>query len=267
MDFAVLYKSGLGYDIFYLYNDNCPCVFERCTGRRVLRGRVMIQSEENFIEKAFEALIKRGVARPSMLLPSTVTDRDINAFERQFGVRLPQLFRTYLQAYCYDFSVICAPMPLDGLAHDEPASEKGLCWIELVSLPVEEPLKNLYALMESFRRISTDRELVNMRLNSVQNFVPIGECDGPLCLDLTQENVQADQRGTWQICRFDETVFDWKGAGYIDRSGVVTGEKRFPDFKTLLEIYFYGKYDKAYEQQLRAYGEELPDYSYYIQRR
>lgn len=103
MDFAVLYKSGLGYDIFYLYNDNCPCVFERCTDRRVLRGRVMIQSEENFIEKAFEALIKRGVARPSMLLPSTVTDRDINAFERQFGVRLPQLFRTYLRAYCYDF--------------------------------------------------------------------------------------------------------------------------------------------------------------------
>ena len=158
-----------------------------------------------------------------MLFPSTVTDRDLNAFERQFDVRLPSLFRSYLKAYCYDFSVICAPMPLDDLAHEEPASEKGLCWIELVSLPVEEPLKNLY--------------------------------------------VQTDQQETWQICRFDETVFDWKEAGYIDRSGAVTGEKRFPDFKTLLEIYFYGKYDKAYEQQLRAYGEELPDYRYYIQRR
>lgn len=235
------------------------------------RGKSMIQAEENFedifVKKAFESLIKRGVAHPSMLFPSTVTDRDLNTFERQFDVRLPSLFRSYLKAYCYDFSVICAPMPLDDLAHEEPASEKGLCWIELVSLPVEEPLKNLYALMESFRRISTDRELVNLRLDRVRNFVPIGEWDGPLCLDLNQADVQTDQRETWQICRFDETVFDWKEAGYIDRSGAVTGEKRFPDFKTLLEIYFYGKYDKAYEQQLRAYGEELPDYRYYIQRR
>ena len=161
----------------------------------------MIQAEENFedifVKKAFESLIKRGVAHPSMLFPSTVTDRDLNAFERQFDVRLPSLFRSYLKAYCYDFSVICAPMPLDDLAHEEPASEKGLCWIELVSLPVEEPLKNLYALMESFRRISTDRELVNLRLDRVRNFVPIGEWDGPLCLDLNQADVQTDQQETW----------------------------------------------------------------------
>ena len=65
------------------------------------RGKSMIQAEENFedifVKKAFESLIKRGVAHPSMLFPSTVTDRDLNAFERQFDVRLPSLFRSYLR--------------------------------------------------------------------------------------------------------------------------------------------------------------------------
>ncbi len=55
---------------------------------------------------------------------------------------------------------------------------------------------------------------------------------------MNQADVQTDQQETWQICRFDETVFDWKEAGYIDRSGAVTGEKRFPDFKTCLRSIF-----------------------------
>lgn len=227
----------------------------------------MIRAEENFIEKAFEALIERGVASPSMLTTSTVTDGDIDAFEQRFDVRLPSLFRTYLKAYCYDFSVICAPVPLDDRGHDLPGSEKGLCWIELISLPAKEPLGNLYALMESFRRISTNKGLMNQRFEKIKNFVPIGDWDGPLCMNLNQIDVQQEQINTWQICRFEETVFDWKGAGYIDAKGNVTGERMFPDFRTLLEIFFYGKYDKAYEQQLRTYGEEMPDYSYYIQRR
>ena len=228
----------------------------------------MIQTkEEKFVEKAFQMLVDRGVASESMLVPSTVTDDDIDKFEQHFDIRLPFLFRAYLKAYCYDFSVICAPVPLDGMEHEEPESEKGLCWIELVSLPKEEPLKNLYALMESFRKICTDTELVNLKQEQIKNFVPIGEWGGPLCIDLSQTNVHVDNPTTWQICRFDETVFDWMSAGYIDDRGVVTGERSLPDFGTLLQIYFNGKYDKAYEEQLKACGEEMPDYSFYIQKR
>ena len=227
----------------------------------------MERIEEKIVKKAFRTLIKRGAARESMLTPSTVTDRELDAFEKKFDVRLPALFRAYLKAYCYDFTVMCAPVPLDGVEHSGPESEKGLCWVELLSLPKEEPLKNLYANMESFRRICTDRNLVNLKLDCVKNFVPIGEWDGPLCIDLSQTDIHEDDPTTWQICRFDETVFDWKGAGYIDDRGVVTGEKKFPDFKTLLEIYFCGKYDKVYERQLKMCGEEMPDYSYYIRTR
>lgn len=227
----------------------------------------MIRTEEAIVKRAFQKLIERGVASEAMLAPGTVTDGDLDEFEKKFEIRLPALFRAYLKAYCYDFSVMCAPVPLDGAEHSEPESEKGLCWIELFSLPSQEPLKNLYAGMESFRRICTDKNLVNLKLDRIKHFLPIGEWDGPLCIDLSQTKVQADNPATWQICRFDETVFDWKNAGYIDDRGVVTGERKFPDFKTLLEIYFCGKYDKVYERQLKICGEEMPDYSFYIQTR
>lgn len=227
----------------------------------------MIQTEEKFVKRAFESLVKRGVADADMLMPGTVTDAELDAFEKCFDIRLPLLFRAYLKAYCYDFSVISAPVPLDGMANGAADGEKGLCWIELVSLPREDPLKNLYASMESFRRICTDKNLVNLKLERVKNFVPVGGWDGPLCIDLNQTDIREDDPATWQICRFDETIFDWKSAGYIDDRGVVTGERVFPDFRTLLEIYFCGKYDRAYERQLRAGGEEMPDYGFYIQKR
>ena len=121
--------------------------------------------------------------------------------------------------------------------------------------------------MESFRRICTDSGLVNLELDKIKQFVPIGEWDGPLCIDLGQTKACVQNPDTWQICSFDQTVFDWKKAGYLDENGIVKGEKKFPDFKTLLELYFYGKYDKEYEQQLKKDGEELPDYNTYIQKR
>lgn len=223
--------------------------------------------EEKFVKGAFQALIDRGVAKQNMFTPSTVTDTELNKFEKTFDIKLPSLFRTYLKTYCYDFSVICAPVPVDGMEHTESGSEKGLCWVELLSLPREEPLKNLYGLMESFRSVCTDSELVNLGLDKVRRFVPIGEWDGTLCIDLSRSEAREKEPETWQICSFNQTVFDWEAAGYLDENGVVDGEKKIPDFKTLLELYFYGKYDQEYEIQLKACGEEMPDYSCYIQMR
>ena len=214
------------------------------------------EEELRFVIDAFEALVHRGVAEQNMFAPSTVTEKEIDAFEERFDIKLPSLFRTYLSSYCYDFSVICAPIPVDGLENVRENCEKGLWWIELLALPKENPLKNLYGLMESFREVCTNKDLVGLDLESIRALVPIGEWDGTLCIDLSN--------GT--LCSFDQTEFDWKKAGYLDENGIAHGVRRMADFKELLELYFYGKYDAEYEKQIAENKEEKPDYATYIQR-
>lgn len=214
------------------------------------------EEELCFVNGAFEALVRRGVAEYSMFIPSAVTDSEIDAFEERFDIKLPSLFRAYLSSYCYDFSVICAPIPVDGLENVQEDCEKGLWWIELIALPKENPLKNLYGLMESFREVCTNKGLVGLGLESIRQLVPIGEWDGMLCIDLSD--------GT--LCSFGQTEFDWEKAGYLDENGIAHGIKRMTDFKELLELYFYGKYDAAYEKQVAKNNEEMPDYAAYIQR-
>lgn len=214
------------------------------------------EEELQFVRGAFEALVRRSVADEDMYVPSPVTDADIDAFEKCFDVKLPSMFRTYLMTYCYDFSVICAPIPVDGVENSEENCEKALWWIELLSLPKEEPLKNLYGLMESFRAVCTDRELVGLSLESIKGLIPVGEWNGTLCIDLSDGS----------LCSFEQVVFDWKGAGYLDAHGIAHGTKRLPSFQTLLELYFYGKYDEAYERQLEKNHEGKPDYTVYIQK-
>lgn len=214
------------------------------------------EEELCFVNDAFEALVRRGVAKQNMFVPSTVTDKEIDAFEEQFDVKLPSLFRAYLSSYCYDFSVICAPIPVDGPDNVKENCEKGLWWVELLALPKENPLKNLYGLMESFREVCTNKELVGLDLESIRWLVPIGEWDGTLCIDLSDGTLRS----------FDQTKFDWKKAGYLDENGTAHGVKRMTDFKELLELYFYGKYDVEYEKQIAENNEEKPDYAAYIQR-
>lgn len=214
------------------------------------------EEELRFVNGAFEALVRRGVAKPHMFVPSAVTDWEIDAFEKKFDINLPTLFRTFLCAYCYEFSVICAPIPLDGIEFAGKNCEKGLWWIELLSLPRENPLKNLYGLMESFREVCTNKDLVGLDLESIKGLVPIGEWDGMLCIDLSDGTIRS----------FAQTEFDWKKAGYLDGKGIAHGIKRMTDFQELLEVYFYGTYDAEYEEQIAKIEEERPDYSAYIQR-
>lgn len=214
------------------------------------------KEEESFVKGAFEALVTRGVAERGMFTQSNVTQQELDAFEERFGVKLPSLFRIYLSTYCYDFSVICAPIPVDGLENAKENGEKWLWWIELLSLPKEEPLKNLYGLMESFREVCTNKELLGLTLENVRNLVPIGEWDGTLCIDLSDGG----------LCSFSQAEFDWKKAGYLDEKGIAHGIKRMVDFKMLLDLYFYGKYDREYEIQIAKNNEEKPDYTTYIHR-
>ncbi len=214
------------------------------------------EEELRFVNGAFEALVRRGAATQNMFTPSSVTDQDIDVFEKRFDIKLPSLFRTYLTSYCYDFSVICAPIPLDGVECAAENCEKGLWWIELLALPKENPLKNLYGLMESFREVCTNEELIGLDLRSVSKLVPIGDWDGMLCIDLSD--------GT--LCSFGQTEFDWEQAGYLDKNKIAHGIRRMGSFQELLELYFYGKYDMEYEKQIVRNHEEKPDYSAYIQR-
>lgn len=212
------------------------------------------EEEERFVADAFAALVRRGVAKQNMFAPSAVTNQEIDAFEKRFAVKLPSLFRTYLSAYCYDFSVICAPIPVDGLENVRENCEKGLWWIELLALPKENPLKNLYGLMESFREVCTNQDLVGLDLESIRALVPIGEWDGTLCIDLSDGTLRS----------FGQTEFDWKSAGYLDENGIAHGVRRMSGFQELLELYFYGKYDAEYEKQIAESQEEQPDYAAYM---
>lgn len=44
-------------------------------------------NEKAFVKGAYQALIDRGVITEDMLMPSTVTDEMLDAFEREYDVR------------------------------------------------------------------------------------------------------------------------------------------------------------------------------------
>jgi len=226
----------------------------------------MTQKEEaNFVKQAFQALIERKVAKPECFTPSPVTEEDLAAFERRFQITLPSLLKTFLKTYCYSLDNICAPVPEDidpeTIQSDEFSMH--LLWLDLLSVPKENPLKDLYCRMECFRSVAVDE--LDMALESVAHLLPVGDWyagAGPLCIDLTvpEDKVDLNDMDTWSLEFFDHEEFDWEKC-YMHEDGLVRGRIVAPDFKSLLEWYFYGKFDKAYEMQKN----EKPDYSKFLE--
>lgn len=209
--------------------------------------------EERFIRQAFQALIDRGIAKPEYFSPSTVSDEDIIAFERKFNVILPALIKTYLKAYCYDFNYIRTPVPIDinPITIQSKEYETHALWLDLLSVPKENPLKDLYHRMENFREMVTDEYLAGMTIESISHLLPIADWyagAGPLCIDLRvkAQAVDLNRCETWSLHFFDHEEFDWK-TNYTNANGMACGHKVVPDFQTLLEWYFYERFDRAYE--------------------
>lgn len=245
--------------------------------------------EKAFVKGAYQALIDRGVITEDMLMPSTVTDEMLDAFEQEYDVKLPSLLRVYLQTCCHKIDELWAPVPSDDFyAQDEDTmrqiremsieeinelSEDELPYVELnlcnlLPIPQEDPLRVFREAVEGFREIvyCLDEE-DGLSENDVKQFVPFADWEGagPLCIDtsICEDGIRYEEGDTWQVCWFDHEEFHWKekGVEYINDEGIVVGVRMLADFKCFLRLYFYGIYDKDYEMQLEEDGEEMPDKS------
>lgn len=227
---------------------------------------------EEFMKEAIAKLISRGAATEEMFSPSTVSDEDIAQFEQQFGVTMPESLKAYLQTSSFAFDRIQAPMPYDWPDAEmlrDPDFECDLMWLNLLPVPKDDPLKPLYLSMEGFRGIGEDG-LNGVSVEEIKDMIPIGDWmagAGPMVLDLRRPESEADldDEDTWSIRWFDHEEFEWDEI-YADEDGSIVGRPLFPDLRTLLEFYYCGLYDRAYEEQLDEDGEEAPDYSEYIAR-
>lgn len=227
---------------------------------------------KEFMTEAIAKLIARGAATAEMFSPSTVTDEDIAAFEQQFGVTMPESLKAYLQTSCFAFDRIQTPMPYgwpDVEMLRDPDFECDLMWLNLLPVPQDDPLKPLTLSMEGFRSIGEDG-LNGVSVEEIKDMIPIGDWmagAGPMVLDLRrpESEVDLDDEDTWSIRWFDHEEFEWDEI-YADEDDSIVGEPLFPDFRTLLEFYYCGLYDRTYEEQLEEDGEESPNYAEYIAR-
>lgn len=227
--------------------------------------KITEEKEEAYVRAAAQALLDRGIIRPEQLQASTVTDKDIDAFEQTFDVKLPSIYRAFLKAYRlelkYDMLMGIVPFEIDEDTIDDETTEMRMLWLELLSAEKgKHPLKKLYQRIENFREMATD-ELIGMSPESCGHLVPIGDWGaawGPLCLDLTctEDSIDRADADTWSLVWFDHEEFDWEEL-YLCEDGLVRGRSAAPDFKTLLDWYFFGTLDRIYEKQE---GETL-DYS------
>ena len=235
--------------------------------------------EEKYIKEAYKALINREIINEDMLTPSTVTDEMLDEFEKKYEVKMPSLFRTYMKTYCHNIGMLCTSVPVDmneddliymeqmesGQADLSNAPEIGECWCGIIPLPEKDPLHYLCNIIEGFREYSDYVENDVVTPEKLKKFIPFADWmnAGPLCFDLNvrEDYIKTNDPNTWQICWFDHEEFDWEYMEYVDAHGVITGDKIFPDFKAFIDLYFYGKFDDAYEIQLKEDDEELPDKS------
>lgn len=222
-------------------------------------GRLEIMWKE-FIRNVEAKLIERGVAKAEDFSPSSVTAEDIAIFENRFQVKLPEVLKAYLSTACFDFNYIMAAVPVDIDAEtiQDEEYECDTLWLDILSVPKGQPLKDLSERMEGFRE-GIEEGFYGITLEDAQNFLVIGDWmagAGPMCIDLSKPDEQVDinDEDTWNIRWFDHEEFEWDSCYMED--GVLVGDAIAPDFRTLLEWYFGGKYDEIYEQQCKEYGVE-----------
>lgn len=214
---------------------------------------------KEFIKKAEAKLVERGVAKAEYFSQSFVSEKDIKEFEERFKVKLPEIIKAYLLAASFDFNYIMAALPtyINTKTIQDEDYECDVLWLDILSVPENQPLKNLTERMEGFRE-GIEEGFFGITLKDAENFLVIGDWmhgAGPMCIDLSKPDEQVDinDEDTWNIRWFDHEEFEWDTC-YM-KNGVLTGDAVAPDFQTLLEWYFCGKYDEIYEKQCMEAGE------------
>lgn len=227
---------------------------------------------KQFMKEAMETLIKRGVATKEDFSESSVSEQDIAQFEQDFGVKVPDSLKAYLMTNSFEFHQIMAAVPEDcchGLLPEEEEDYYEMLWLDILSVPKENPLSDLRDRMEGFREVIEDGLIENVSLDDVKHMIPVGDWmagAGVMVMDLSkpEENVDIDDEDTWNLRWFDHEEFDWDC--YRRKDGTISGSSAFPNLETMLNYYFCGLCDEAYDKQAEEDGEEPIDYSKLIDR-
>lgn len=203
----------------------------------------MAQTEEQaFIEEAFHKLMERGWVKE--LLPSSITMAELEDFEKNYHLTLPLIFKEYVTAY----QLPEADFYINGIVCDDGLSP---LWLMLNGFG---SLKDLTERLESFcEDVEEGREAT---AESCRHLLPIGDWGagwGPLCLDLTKSENDADEddESTWTLVWFDHEEFNW-AAYYGGADGRLHGRPAAPNLRTLLKWYFWGSMEKEFEEEYQV---------------
>ena len=212
------------------------------------------QQETEFVEQAFQKLKERGWLADQELERSTVTEDEIAAFEAKHQVVLPSLYKAYLMSFRipeWDNQI----MSITG--DPSPRWDCRPLWLEICGAVTMEELEKWIDLLLDIRKFC------NVPKESFHYLIPIGFWGagwGPLCLDLSmpEDKVDPENAHTWSVVWFDHEDFEWEKS-YLGEDGLLHGKPAAPDFKTLLEWYFYGSREAEFE---KATGVK-PTYEWY----
>ncbi|HYE20031.1 MAG TPA: SMI1/KNR4 family protein [Tepidisphaeraceae bacterium] len=108
------------------------------------------------------------------MLPTTLTDADVVAVEREFGVTFPPLFRAYLLARLQLFRQVGSDR------HDQP--------VLMTHLPSDRPLGPLRDLLTAWRPLIDARYVP---------FAEWGDGWGPMCFDAQARGADGDCPVVW----------------------------------------------------------------------
>ena len=178
------------------------------------------QEVRDYVESAFQALKSRGWYADGTLVRAANTETDITAFETRRSLKLPRLYRAYLQSWRR-----MVPQPDSGeqwdkeyqdlirSTHDsfrlnalfQEEGDFGALWLELHCPP-----EAMEELDERIENLKESQEELNGPLpeESFRYLVPIGDWGagwGPLCLDLSrpEEQVDLEDDSTWSLVWVD----------------------------------------------------------------
>lgn len=203
------------------------------------------QEEKEFVIGACQKLKERGWFPGEQFEPSTITEEEISAFEREHQANLPSLYRTFLTSFRLPRNLgndiqFCSILEaeLGGFAQ---------LWIEI---DCPRSMTDVTERMEILQEI---RNFCELPEDCFQNLIPIGNWGagwGQLCIDLSvsEEKVDEKDESTWSLVWFDHEEFDWDKE-YLGEDGLLHGSKALPSLKALLELYFYGALEGRFEEE------------------
>ena len=197
------------------------------------------QQEKEFIEQAFQTLKKRGWL-PEPLEPTGITDQAIAAFEEKYHIKLPSIYKAFLQSYRMDDEFF------DGFWCIANVGDELRPWpITLFDMSSIGDSDFLSRSINEFRKCATDIFSYSAGTEQYGKYLPVGNWDSDWLLwDLSKPLDQVDEEDerTWTLVTFAHDA-EWDEKYWAEG-----GCPCIPDFRTLLEWYFCGSLETEFEE-------------------